>query len=298
MQPTPFLASLAVLIGASLWGLYWIPVRYFDGLGIEGILVVALLNLPAGIVSALWVAATWRAQRPFLHQALLIGTFAGIAIGFYGVSILLTTVVRATLLFYLMPVWATLMGLLWLNEPAGLQRWVAIALGLCGLALLMLGSDEAALSLGDGLALISGFAWAITAVLLKRTGKAPFAGMIAVQFLSTGMVAMILGLGLGEITQSDIRIPYEAILLVIAISLLGVLPAIAMIFWASQFLFPGRVGILLMAEAVVAIVSAALYLPEEAQSLAQWAAVALIIGAAIVELMGNKTNLGPFEPKV
>ncbi len=262
--------------------------RYFDGLGIDGILVVALLNVPAGIISALWVAATWRRQRPFLRQALLIGTFAGVAIGFYGVSLLLTTVVRATLLFYLMPIWATLMGLFWLNEPAGAQRWIAIALGLCGLALLMIGSDGAALNLGDGLALLSGIAWAITAVFLKRTGKAPFAGMIAVQFLSTGFVAIILGLVLGEITQSDIRIPYEAATLVIAVSLLGVLPAIAMIFWASQFLFPGRVGILLMAEAVVAIISASLLLPEEAQSLAQWAAVALIIGAAFVELLPTR----------
>ena len=58
-----------------------------------------------------------------------------------------------------------------------------------------------------------------------------------------------------------------------------------MIFRISQLLFPGRVGILAMTEAIVAIVSAAILIPEESMALLQWLGAGAIIMAGLIEVL-------------
>ena len=50
-NPSNQFASLAVLIAAAIWGLYWIPLRYLAGLGMREDWVVALINIPAAFVA-------------------------------------------------------------------------------------------------------------------------------------------------------------------------------------------------------------------------------------------------------
>ncbi len=284
MTPTTGAASAAVLIAAAMWGLYWIPVRHLEAAGVDGALTVALLNGPAAVLSGIWAIATWRAQKAYWRIALLIGVFAGAALALYGISLVHTSVIRATMLFYLMPVWATLIGIYWLGERAGTLRWIAIALGLAGMSLLLGGGSEG-LNIGDFFALLSGIIWAVATAVIKRAGTIPIAGMLSLQFLFVAIFALLFGV---MVNPDMFQVPAEfsqAVSLSVMISVFGVLPAIVMIFWASQFLFPGRVGLLLMSEVVVAIISASLLLPEEALSIVQWGAVALIICASSLELV-------------
>jgi len=50
-NPSNRFASLAVLIAAGIWGLYWIPLRYLAGLGVREDWAVALINIPAAFVA-------------------------------------------------------------------------------------------------------------------------------------------------------------------------------------------------------------------------------------------------------
>jgi len=288
--PNTQLASVAVLFGAALWGLYWIPVRHLEAAGIDGPTTVAILNAPAGLISAIWVASTWKAQSRHWKYALVTGFFAGLALALYGVSITQTSVIRATILFYLMPIWATMIGVLWLGETADWRRWTAIAFGLAGLFLLLWGDPSSELNLGDTLAFLSGWVWAVATALMKKTGKLPIGGMLCVQFICVALVALVIGAVLGGSSWPDANNFASALWVGTLISLLGLLPALVMIFWASQFLFPGRVGLLLMAEVVVAVVSASIFLPEEALPLAHWVAVLLIVGAAGIEFLPAKAK--------
>ena len=68
-------------------------------------------------------------------------------------------------------------------------------------------------------------------------------------------------------------------------SIVILLPCFFIIFRVSQFLFPGRVGILTMSEVIVAIVSAAVLLPEEVLPPVQWLGAVAIIFAGIVEVV-------------
>jgi drug/metabolite transporter (DMT)-like permease len=59
------------------------------------------------------------------------------------------------------------------------------------------------------------------------------------------------------------------------------------IYWGSQHVDPGRLGILLQIEAVVGIVSAALFAGEPF-GVQQAVGGALVISAGVVEVLGNK----------
>ena len=64
-----------------------------------------------------------------------------------------------------------------------------------------------------------------------------------------------------------------------------------MIFKVSQILFPGRVGILMMSEVIVACVSASILLPEETMMIIQWLGAIGIVSAGIIEVIfGYKTK--------
>ncbi len=66
----------------------------------------------------------------------------------------------------------------------------------------------------------------------------------------------------------------------------GLVPSLFAIFWASSHLFPGRVGILMMTEVLVAVISAALILNEPMRMM-EWLGVILIIGAGVLEVLGS-----------
>jgi drug/metabolite transporter (DMT)-like permease len=71
----------------------------------------------------------------------------------------------------------------------------------------------------------------------------------------------------------------------VAISIGLILPSILIMFWAQKFLFPGRVGLLMITEVLVATLTASLFLPNEAMGLFEWIGATLIVGACFVEIL-------------
>ncbi len=260
--------------------------------GIDGAWAVTLLNLPAGIVLIVPVLWHWSRHRPYLKQALAIGLFTGFALALYGIGIAYTSVVRATMLFYLTPVWATLIGIFWLGERAVWQRWVAIGSGLAGLALLLSGGSTVPLSIGDLYAILSGVVWAIGAAMIMRFEGVPLPSMLSAQFFFTAIAAFILGGIAGAVEIPELDQLRTVAPMSVGISLLAFVPAVGVLFWAQKFLFPGRVGLLMMSEAMTAVVTASIFLPEERMSVIAWIGAALIVGACLLEVL-----LSPSEPE-
>lgn len=281
-------ASIATLLAAALWGLYWIPIRYMAAQGLDVASILFFTNAPAAFLCGLVLMARWPSEKRFLTRALLIGGVAGLALALYGFSVVLTSVVRATLFFYLMPLWGTLIGMIWLREIVGWHRWLAMIFGLLGLWILTGGAEAIRLNQGDLFALLSGLMWAIAAALIKKRGEGTLAGMAFGQFFFAALGALFLGIGFGYFDIHAALSEPNAIMVGIGVSLIGLLPAVTAMFWASQYLFPGRVGVLLTAEIVVAVISASLILPQEALRNVEYIAVALIIGAALLEVITIK----------
>jgi drug/metabolite transporter (DMT)-like permease len=285
--PSEGITSIIIFVMASFWGLYWIPLRYLEAEGISGGWAIALLNFPAVVLLLPVVIWQWRQHQKQFWYCVLIGVLTGLGMALYTSGLIYSSVVRATLLFYLTPAWATLIGIFWLGEKATWQRWAAIGIGLAGLGLLVSGGSEVPLNIGDLFALLAGLFWAIGAAVIKRYDTVPLAGMTMFQFLFTSISAVLLGFMMGDFQVPSFDVVLPAIPLSALISLGIILPSVWLIFWAQKVLFPVRVGLLMMSEVLLAVVSASILLPEEAMSLMAWCGAALIIAACFIEVFSS-----------
>lgn len=263
------------------------PLRYLDRLGVNEAWTVVLINIPAALIMTVVLMWTRPAIRPHLRSALWIGIFTGATVAFFTIGLVYSSVVRVTLLFYLTPVWSTLIGMMFLGEPPTRGRWIAIGVGLVGLGFLVSnGGGNIPLNIGDALALISGVTWAIGGSLIKKFDDAPMPLLTVLQFSFAAMCAVLLGLALMEMPLPNAALLTKVAPFAVMVSFVFVLPTMLIIFWAQKFLFPGRVGLLMMSEVLVAVLSASLLLPEEALGAIEWLGAALIMGACLVEIFG------------
>ena len=283
-------ASFAVFIASALWGLFWIPIRYFNTIGLDGEWALIAMNTPAMLVLLMVFAATFAQHRQHLRPAMWIGLASGVGFAFYSAGLIHTSVIRATLFFYLTPIWSTLIGAIWLKEDIRWQRGAAIMLGMFGLLCLVSGESSVPFGIGDLLGLLSGIAWAIAAALIKHNNAVTVVSMTLMQYVVVAVVALGVGYAIAPLTPPAPDRLFAAMPMIIGISLGLVLPTTLLLFWASQFLFPGRVGLLMMSEALVAVVSASILLPEERLGAVQWIGAILIISASIAELLPSRRH--------
>ena len=292
-NPSQRLASLCVFFSASLWGLYWVPLRWLESKGIPGAGAVALLSLPAALVLGGYCLWHWRRMTQGLGATLLIGLFTGLGFACYAVGLMLSSVVKVTLLFYLTPVWSTLIGLCFLSESVHWQRWLAIGLGLLGLLCLLSGDELGVFGLGDVMGLLSGIFWAVGAALIKHYGeRLPVLAFTFAQFVVTVLCAVLLGYFLLGESWPSVNAVGEVAPVVLLIAFGVLLPSVLLLFWAQRVLFPGRAGLLMMSEVMVAVISASVLLPEEQLSMLSWLGAALIVSACFVEVLlgGEETE--------
>ena len=278
-------AALLLVLGASVWGLYWLPLREMNRLGIEGTWGVVFFNFCPLLV--LLPLLMWKGvnlwARPGL--ALFIGAMTGVAMGAYSTAMVIAPVIRVTMEFYLTAVWSTIIGVLWLSEQIDLRRVATVIAGLFGLFLLIVGASgaaDSAFGFGDVLALTSGVLWAFGAAGMKRWPSENLLVTSFYQFLFAVLAGSILAQALFPGTAPAPAQLLEVLPLAFVGSAMLLLPSIMVIFWASRVLFPGRVAILMMSEALVATISATLLLPEETMTVMQWTGAAIVLLACLL----------------
>jgi drug/metabolite transporter (DMT)-like permease len=284
------LPSLGIVLGGALWGLFWLPVRAIGETGLGGAWPGALIF--AGCLAALLpvLALRWRSLARHWRGLAVCGLFTGTALASYSASLLLTEVARSILLFYLTPIWSTLLGVAFLGERLTAGRALALVLGAAGL-LVVLGAGSQfpwPRNLGDWLALASGMAWAYGSFSLDRMGAVAVPEQM-LAFTIGSLLATFAGIALGGAALGGIppaAALYQALPLGFLAALL-VLPMLFLTIWPATVLSPGRVGILLMSEVVVGVATAAAFAgepfgPREALG------TVLIVGAGAVEVFGRR----------
>ncbi len=283
--------SVILFLAAGVWGLYWVPLRILEAGGLSDAWSVAVFNACPLIFLLPYAFLTRRGLLPHLRNILLIGGLTGCALSFYATGLVASTVVRATVLFYLTPVWSTIIGILWLSERCERGRVVAIILGIAGLVLLVAGNDDSTLPLniGDVLALLSGILWGFGAAFMKRHPETPVGNTMTCMILTTALVSFGLGLFLFPDPFPNVAELANSLPVALPASTIVLVPTVYLILRIARRLYPGRVGILMMSEVLVAIVSASIFLPEETMSFVQWIGASAIILSCVVEVL--------FEPK-
>ena len=282
-------ASLAVAVSGAMWGCFWLPLRWISDQGLGGSWVSAVFFLVATLTPLPFLLrrAAWQG---FASQ-LLTGTLLGLAFSLYTVSLVLTEVINAILLFYLTPVWSTLAGVFLLGERLTLRRALAIGLGFCGMAFI-LGFEHGIpmpRNTGDWLALVSGMIWAAgTMRSFHKPGRGialPFFAF-SVGGLAASLVIVLVALGAGSDSAAAAN-PAMALPWAVVMALIFFVPPNFLVLWAAQRIDSGRVGILLMTEVLMGAVTAALF-SGEPFGMMQIAGTACIAAAALIEVMNHR----------
>jgi drug/metabolite transporter (DMT)-like permease len=283
--------SLALTISAGVWGLYWFPLRTIENAGLSGSWSVVLFNACPLILLGPLLVFNFRKLMGVLGPTLLAAIMIGMAFTLYANGLVETTIIRATMLYYLTPVWSTLIGVIWLSEPLTRVRIIAIGVAFLGLYLLLSNgeSSDFPLNIGDLYSLLSGIFWAIGVATLNRWSNIPILPLATFIFFSTTLISAIFAGVLHVDPFPDLTMIKTAFPTAALWSIIIFLPSFCIIFRVSQLLFPGRVGILAMSEVVVAIISAAILVPEETMLLMQWVgAIAILLAGLIEVLLGHQ----------
>ena len=293
----PRLPATAVALSAALWGLWWLPLRALAEAGLTGAAVNAALY---GIATAALLPLFWRRRRRLAAGGLLLlgtGGLFGAALVSWNLALILGEVVRVTLLFYLAPVWATLLALTVLGEGIGWLRVLAVALGLAGAVVLLgfAGGLPLPRSAGDWLGLAAGVLFAVSVTLVRKGETIAGLEQTLVSFATAAVLSLVL------LTVAPHQTPdVDAVVLAWAAlaALAWLLPVTWLLLWGARFLEPGRVSLLLLLEVAVAAISAALlagepFGPREAAGCLLILAAGTLEGAAALRPAGRRASALP-----
>ncbi len=275
---------LLAFVAATIWGLWWIPVRFLETLGLSGAAGGVAMNAGAFVLCGLWIAARRRAP-PLPLRGLLGAVLVGVAMTTYSAALNYAEVVRVILLFYLAPAWSKIIEWRFMGVAWTWRTTLALATALLG-AMLVLGAGigGGGIAGGDILAVASGMAWSAGAALIFATGRADV-GMLT---LATALSAVLVGLpflwlgGVGPGLAPGIATGA-------GIGMLYALPIMLLTLWSAQRLAPATLSFLLTAEILSGTASGVLLLDEPFSAM-QAMGAALIVLAAMSEVLIGRTQ--------
>ena len=272
------------MASGALWGLYWIPVRHLESRGVDGVWTTLGLFATGLALLAPVLLRHPPARAAFAPRMLATGLLTGGSFVLYSISIVLTDVVTAILLFYLSPVWATVLGRLLLAERFTGARLVALALGLGGLWVVLGGESGVPLprNPGDWCALAAGITWAFGSLRVHQDTAVSAVAHVTSLFIGGAAVIAVIALApIADAPAPPVTVGAAAIVSIVAV--LSMVSAWG-ILWGVRLVSPGRAGLLLMTEVVTGLASAAA-LAGEPFGVAQVAGSGLIVAAALVEVL-------------
>lgn len=171
LKTESFLPVIGLLWTATFWGAVWYPLRLLEQAGMSGLWTTWIIFTTAAVLG-LWLA--WSRRYEVLEQPgllLLIALASGWLNAAFVLAILDGNVLRVLLLFYLSPLWSTLLAWLWLGERPSQLGLFALVLAMGG-AMLMLWNSSLGFpwpqSEADWLAISSGLGFSISNVAVRR----------------------------------------------------------------------------------------------------------------------------------
>lgn len=276
------LFPVGVLVASSIvWGLVWWPLKYVHGLGIGGLPLVAIGHIGVTLLLLpilMRQFAQWQHAWRWMVGIALVGGAANVT---FNTALVYGDVVRAMVLFYLLPVWGVLGGRIFLQERIDAQRLASMVLALAG-ALVMLGASPEMLkqfSWMDGIALLSGFLFAMNNILFRVTESIPVLSKITALFAGGLLLAgfpLMTGITAMPTLNTDV------ILAALGIGVCWWLVATVGSQWAVTRLEAGRAAVIMVMELVTAIISSAL-IEDKSLLPREWIGVACVLIATLLE---------------
>ncbi len=275
------LPVLTLITTCTFWGLSWIPLKYFSGVGIEGL---SLLFVTHSVLALIILPFIF----PFPQLSGRVAYIGGIALaGGMGIfsftyALMYGDVVRVMVLFYLLPIWGVIGGRVFLKERIGLRRGCGVVIALSG-AFLILGGNKILSSPPswiDALALLSGFSFAMNNILFRGVGQLRLPVKLFSMFVGCALLTgVLIAVGLESIPTSIAPIHWFFLLLY---TFTWLLFANFGSQWAVERMEAGRSSIIIIVQLVAAVLSATL-VGGEHLDLWEWMGCFMVMGAALLE---------------
>lgn len=259
-------AKLACVYSGVAWGLAWMPLRWLEEVGVEGPWIGVVFFAVQLCIVAPIVFVRSRSVAIGGLDLHITTFFAGMGMAFYALAVVYTDVIHAILLFYLTPIWSTLLARAVLKQRVTGLRIIAIVLGILGMLVIFRVDHEHATApnLGDGFALLAGLMWSIAAVRLRidtRNGAFELCYGFYLWCTIVCLLGALLPLGLTFRSPDAVALVSHFAWLVPVVLIIA-FPGVLAAMWGPKFVDPGLVGILFMSEVVVGSITVAVWAGE------------------------------------
>lgn len=272
---------LALLAGAGLWGVVWYPMRLLQDAGLSGLWLTAYLYLVCAIAGSVlaWRYLRWFKQRPWL--LFFIAVTAGWTNLAFILAILEGNIMRVLFLFYLSPIWAIVLGSLFLKERINAYTIGILVMAMIGGVMMLQQPGQTwpwPANVIDWLALSSGFAFAVSNIFIRYGQEIPVALKSFASWVGVTIVAVVIILILQPVVPTiDVSVHVG----VVVLALLGMLAMTLFVQYGVSNMPVHRSAIILLFELVVGAISQQL-LTHETMTLIEWAGGGLVVMAAVL----------------
>jgi drug/metabolite transporter (DMT)-like permease len=278
-KPHSLFPTISLLLAATLWGIFWYPLRLLEQQGLHGLWSSFLVYSGTLVVALPLLRGRFHelAQAPL--RLILIGLASGVCNIAFILAILEGNVVRVLLLFYLSPLWATLLGWLFLGERVTGKTIAVLLIALVGAEIMLRQPGNAfpwPREIADWLALLSGFSFAFLNVVLRHLQSVSVYTKTVVGWVGVIVVAGLLILVAGQ------SVAPASTLAIVSAPLFGMVIMVIMtlsVVYGVTHMPVQRSAIILLFEIVAGAVSAQL-LTNEVIMPHEWLGGALVILAA------------------
>ena len=288
---TENLAKLACLYAGAIWGIFWMPLRAINESGIDGVWSVAIWFAVPTLLLVPFAIYRWKSIRAGGLNLQITAFLSGLALLCYTLAFLYTDVLRAMLLYYLTPIWSTLLAAAILGDNITVERVFAIMLAAAGMLVIFgLGMNlPLPRNVGDWMGISSGIIWAIAIVRIRKHQSLSAIDMTIGFFFWSLVVASILCLVLINDETPSIPQLYSIIPWLAAFMILFVIPGAFTSLWGPKFVSPGLASLLMMTEIIFGSISAALF-ADEPFGQREIIGILLISSASLVEPLRDLAN--------
>ncbi|MBT9507919.1 DMT family transporter [Rhodoferax sp.] len=203
MSNKAFAAAAALTLNAFVWGVSWWPFRILQSHGLHPLWATTIIYVFALVCLLSFWPGAWRGlvRHPMLWCLVLASGLTNVGFNW---AVTVGDVVRVVLLFYLMPAWVVLLAWPLLGEKPNAGSILRLSLALAGVVIVLKTPDSpwpVPESMADWLALMGGFSFALTNILLRKLNQTPEESRMLAMFgggavMAAGAAAVGMGMGL------------------------------------------------------------------------------------------------------
>lgn len=276
--------TLMLLWAAIFWGVVWYPLRLLESAGLSGLWTTWVI-FAAAAVPGTWLAWSYRGElREYPGLLLAIALANGWLNTAFVLAVLDGNVVRVLLLFYLSPLWSTLLAWWWLGERPSRFGLATLMLAMTG-ALVMLWNPALGFpwpqEQADWLAISAGMGFSFSNVAVRRLRHLSAPLKAAVTWWGVLLVAGVWLLLTDTVFATGIWPDVSAGVWVGALLLgvIGIFSATLAVVYGVERMPVHRSAVILLFELVAGTLSSQLLIDEMVTRVEWFGGVLIVLGA-------------------